>query len=427
MPRLDIQLGWAQSVVFRANGRFKVLFAGRRFGKTHLAAIGLLDVAVRYPKCRVWYTAPTFIHAKRFAWPVFKTVIPRWLADPRLGDLAFELINGSLIELVGRQDPDNLRGPGLKRIVNDEFAIQKEQDKGLETWETVLRPMLSDTGGDAWFIGTPRGYNWGYDLFLKGQDPEASDWNSFKFTTLQGRRVPQEEVESAKRDMDPRRFRQEYEASFETLGARVYDNFDRFTHVDEKVEDVGGPLLIGQDFNVHPMASVIAVKVGDECHVLDSLEIPTSNTQEVCEEVKRRFVEEGKCEYAREPRKPEQIIWSPDPTGKKRQTSAGGKTDFSIIEGFGFKVDAPSSPPAVADRINNVQANLLSADGQSHVKIHPRAKTLIRALESQEYKPDTSIPDRTGGFDHTNDAFGYLLWRQFNLFRKGAVIGTFAS
>jgi hypothetical protein len=370
--------------------------------------------------CDVWYLGPTLKQSKRGAWRKFKNIVPRELIATRNeSDLFIELVNGSRITVLGRNDPDNLRGEGLRRVVNDEFCVQQEGDKGLETWEAVVRPMLSDMGGDALFISTPKGHNWGYDLYLRGQDASHSEWRSFQFTTLQGGRVPQAEVTEARRELDPRRFRQEYEASFESPIGRVYDNFDRHVHVSEEpLEDLGGTLYIGQDFNVHPMASTIAQRVVDTCQVLDALEIPASHTEEVAREIRQRYPNRD-------------IVFCPDPTGRARKTSAGGKTDFSILQDAGFRISAPSAPPPVPDRINNVQRNLMSADGTVRIVIDPKAKCLIRALDGQCYKEGTSIPDKTSGvaggasFDHIVDSFGYLLWAEFNLFHTKATVEAF--
>ena len=415
---IDFALGDCQYQVFQDRARYRVLIAGRRFGKTHLACIELLMAAAETPGCDVWYLGPTLKQSKRGAWRKFKNLVPRELiANRNESDLFIELVNGSRITVLGRNDPDNLRGEGLRRVVNDEFCVQQEGDKGLETWEAVVRPMLSDTGGDALFISTPKGHNWGYDFYLRGQDPAYSEWKSWQFTTLQGGRVPAETIAADKRDMDPRRFRQEYEASFESPIGRVYDNFDRYVHV-APVEDMGGTLYIGQDFNVHPMASVIAQRVVDQCHVIDALEIPASHTEEVAREIKQRYPNRD-------------IVFCPDPTGKARKTSAGGKTDFSILQEAGFRINAPSSPPHIPDRINNVQRNLMAADGTVRIQIDPRARCLIRALDGQCYKEGTSIPDKTAGvaggasFDHINDAFGYLLWAEFNLFIGKATVEAF--
>ena len=402
----QIELSDIQADVLASDARFKVCIAGRRGGKTHLALVYLLEAAIDHPGCEVWYLAETYKQAERVTWRKLKQMVPEeYIAYTNESKLILELTNGSRFALHGRENPDNLRGDGIQRMVNDEFCVQVKGDKGLLTWEESLRPMLSDTNGDALFISTPKGYNWGYDLYLRGLN-KAAGWESFTWTTIEGGWVSASEVEQARKELNPRSFRQEYEASFESLSGRVYDYFSREAfpegHIDaDIVELIDQPIYVGQDFNVNPMAGVIAQKLGDQCIVLDSFEIQVSNTEEVGREILRRYPNR-------------QVIFCPDPSGKARKTSAGGKTDFTILEKMGFKVRAPARAPEVKDRINNVQSNLRTAEGAIHVRIHPRATHLIRALDGMTYKEGTSEPDKTSGLDHVCDAFGYLMWQEFN-------------
>ncbi|MBA3761984.1 MAG: DNA-packaging protein [Chthoniobacterales bacterium] len=195
---------------------------------------------------------------------------------------------------------------------------------------------------------------------------------------------------------------------------RVYASFVNLPYplgnVDASVADTGAEILVGQDFNVNPMASVIAVRVADECHVLDSLEVDTSNTTEVCEEIKRRYPTRH-------------VVFCPDPSGKARKTSAAGQTDFSIIRSFGFEVRAPNSAPLVRDRENNSNAMFLQGN-RRRVRIHPRAKAYINALNNLTYKEGTSIRDKGSGFDHICDAGDYLLWQEFNVLTPTPAWGT---
>ena len=52
---------------------------------------------------------------------------------------------------------------------------------------------------------------------------------------------------------------------------------------------MGGPILVGLDFNVGVMAGVICSKVGDTLHQWDEIAVKNSNTDEVAQMLRQRF------------------------------------------------------------------------------------------------------------------------------------------
>ena len=271
-----------QREVWEANKRFKLLCSGRRFGKTYLCITRLICWAMEKPGSLCWYVTANYRMAKQIAWRQLKAMAPEELVVKRNeSDLSIEFANGSLIALRGADNEDSLRGVSLSALVIDEAAYVKQT-----AWEMVLRPALSDQNGPAWFITTPAGLNWFHDLWEQAQ--EQADWDTFSFTTIQGGNVSAEEIEAARNTLDERTFRQEYLASFETLSGRVYPGFDD-ENISEDVEDTGGPIYWGTDFNVSIMAGVLGSRVGDTLHIWDELAVKQSNTDEVCALLKQRF------------------------------------------------------------------------------------------------------------------------------------------
>jgi hypothetical protein len=159
-----IRLKTPQREVFLSPHRFRVLVAGRRFGKTYLANVELLRAASGRGRT-AWYVAPTYRQAKRIAWNRLKELTrPYWASKPQESDLRIELARGGTIALRGADSYDSLRGEGLDFVVLDEFASMAPA-----AWKEVLRPALADRQGGALFIGTPRGYNHFYDLYESAQ------------------------------------------------------------------------------------------------------------------------------------------------------------------------------------------------------------------------------------------------------------------
>ena len=196
----------AQSKIHQSKKRFRVVVAGRRFGKTLLACIEMIIFALEKNKARVWYVSPTYKQSKTICFNMLKDLIPAELVKKvNISDLSFELFNGSEIALKGADQEDALKGVGLDFVVMDEFASMRRN-----AWFEEIRPTLSDTGGSALFIGTPKGRNHFFDLFVK-EDPE---WESFRFNTSENPYIPPKEIEQVKKDLSERLFRQEYGSEF---------------------------------------------------------------------------------------------------------------------------------------------------------------------------------------------------------------------
>ena len=372
--------------------RWRTAICGRRFGKTFLS-IRELCYAARLPRQTVWYVAPTYKQAKQIVFrPLKERLLElRWVKKINETNLEIELKNGSVIGLRGADNYDSLRGVGLDFLVLDEFADIKP-----EAWYETLRPTLSDKQGRALFIGTPKGIgNWSYDIYNKGiEDP--TNWASYQFTTLSGGNVPEEEVESARRDLDEKTFNQEYLATFETYSGVIYYNFDRNIHVKQFVGELPDTLHIGLDMNIDPMSASIGVQTQDGFHFVDHLKIYGSNTNEVCDEIKRRY-----------PNK--RIFVYPDASGRQRRSSANGMTDHIILQNAGFVVKSANINPAVKDRIAAVNSKLKNSANTVGLWIDPKCKPIIEGLERQTYKEGTQIPNKDNITDHQNDATGYVI------------------
>ena len=384
-----MQLTKPQDDIYFDDSRFRVVVAGRRFGKTFLSTYELLRAALSGNRKNCWYVAPTYKAAKEIAWDMLINALPpQYISKTNESSLTVYLKNGSTLSLKGAEKPDNLRGRSLDFIVLDEFADMRK-----EAWYEVLRPSLSDRLGSALFIGTPKGRNHFYDLWTKGTDGEA-EWSSYQYTTVQGGNVPEEEVEQAKRDLDQRTYEQEYEAKFVNYSGIIYYSFKR----EESVRKFTGQydtLHIGMDFNLDPMSAVVAVRNGGQLHCIDEVVMFGSNTDEMADELHQRYP--GK-----------NLIIYPDPASRQRKTSAGGRTDLSILQNAGFTVKAKSKHSAIRDRINSVNARLNTAEGVRQLFIDPKCKKVIESLERQTYKEGTSQPNKDGT-DHMNDALGYLV------------------
>ena len=387
--------------------RFRVAVCGRRFGKSFLMAEELRR-AVRLAVQRrigieneIWYGAPTLVQAKRVMWERLKATIPSaWLrVSPYETDCSLVIRSGHRVRLVGLDRHDGLRGAGLWFFGGDEWA-----DCRPDAWPQTIRPMLSAVRGHGLFIGTPKGFDHLYEAYELGRPGRQSDYRSFLYTTLEGGNVPADEVESARALLDPRTFRQEYEASFETYSGRVIYAFSRSGSVKTCAYDAARPVHIGLDFNVNPMSATVWQDKDGTIEQVDEIVLPTSNTDEMCREIKTRYGALRPGAMA------SRIVIYPDPAGNQRRTSAGGRTDIGILREHGFDVLALPHHPAVRERMNVVNSCFETATGVRRAFVDHRCIHSISAYERLVYRDGATEPDKTGGHDHLVDATGYFMF-----------------
>ena len=385
-----MQLSKPQQLISDDQNRFRCVSAGRRFGKSFLAINELAKFA-RHPGKRVLAVANTYRQIKQTIWDDLKSQLfsVNWIKKVNESDLHIELINGSKIYLRSADNKDALRGAKYDFMVLDECA-----DIDPETWYSVLRPTLSDTKGHALFIGSPKGRNWFYDLWSSADS--LDDWQKFQFTTIEGGNVDEEEIESAKRDLDARTFAQEYMAQWVDYSGVIYYNF-----TERNIKDIPLPatpqiiLHVGTDFNLDPGTMVIAFKHAGGLHVFDEIEMFGTNTNEMVREMGIRYPRYN-------------VICYPDASGAQRRTSANGVTDHIILKNAGYTLKVGASNPAVKDRIAAVNSAFCSATGDIKLTISPKCRKVIECLRKHVYKEGTRQPEK-GTFDHFNDALGYMV------------------
>jgi phage terminase large subunit-like protein len=232
MAAINVDLHDAQAEIFLSEARYKVVAAGRRFGKSYLSAICLLIEALKdkneegrsLADKRVFYVAPTFDQGKRIIWDLLMDLGKEVIDSVVQNQGIITLNNGRRIEIKGADRPDTLRGVGLSYLVMDEYAFMKP-----EVWEQILRPTLTDVKGHALFIGTPDGKNHFYDLFVKCADTE--DWEAFTYTSFSNPTLDKKEIEAATKEMSSSNFKQEYEASFSAGGGTIFKE-EYFQYLD---------------------------------------------------------------------------------------------------------------------------------------------------------------------------------------------------
>lgn len=407
-PEARVFLHPGQATVYADPSRFRVVCAGRRWGKSELACVELIARAVAGPPGKYWYIAPTRVLAKDTLWHRLKALTdPTWWAkDPMETELSISLTSGAEIKLQGAEDPDALRGRGLRFAVLDEYA-----DMRPETWSEVLRPALTDYLAPALFIGTPKGFGPFYDLFALGQ-AGAPDWRSWQFRTVDNPTIDAREIEAARAEMDARTYRQEFEASFETVSGRAYYAFRRQDHVRPVTIDPALPVCVSFDFNINPATAVIGQRLHDEIRVWREVWITHAGgeaTRAAAVRVKELLAQARWFGQTR--------VYG-DPAGRAQKTT--GPSDHQVLRDLfgGSTWHIRSAAPHVRDRVAAVNGRLETLDGRRHVRVDPSCVHLIADLEQVTFKDTGELDKSAPLLTHVSDAFGYWLEYEFSATRS---------
>jgi PBSX family phage terminase large subunit len=365
----------AQQEIVRSKARYRVLLAGRRFGKTVLAVEELVFNALTIKNARVCYLAPTYQSARDIAWDILKNRIKDIKA--KINDSRLEIeIKGSRIVLRSWENVETLRGQYFDFIVMDEVAQYKNF---WINWQEVLRPCLTDRKGRVLFISTPLGFNHFYDLYNK------KEYTSFHFTSYDNPYLPVEELNKAKEEIPEDRFAQEYMADFRKTEGLVYKEFSREKHVQTDFPETYTDTILGIDFGYTNPACILPIGIdGDSNYWIKEEWYKTRQTTEQIAE--QALLYKSTKAY-------------PDPAEPDR---------IEILNKKGLNCREVSKD--IVAGVDHVRE--LFKQGRIH--IHPDCKNLIWELETYRYpdkKPEKNEAEKpVKENDHALDALRYALY-----------------
>ncbi len=247
---------------------------------------------------------------------------------------------------------------------------------------------------------TPEGFRWMWQTFGTEDAQKRDDRRLIKMKTVDNPHLPPDFVERLEANYDPSLLQAYLNGEFTNLTTgQVYDRFNRELHVRPTSKNIDIDLIrVGVDFNIGNMSAVIGVLNGGKLYIIDEIS-GSHDTDSLGKELQRRYP--GK-----------RIFVYPDASGGNRSTNAS-QTDISILESYGFSNQSSKSNPPIRDRVSSVQALLENGKGSIRLEVAPNCKRLIECLELQSYT-EKGEPDKEAGYDHMNDALGYLVWREFN-------------
>ena len=394
--------------------RFIVNSSGRRARKTLLNKRKILLLAMRNPDTNWLLGAPTRGQAKNIFW---KDLISDtyYLRDGiNKSDLEIILKNDSSIRVVGLDESSRVEGKATDGIFITEVGSLKP-----DVIPNTIMPMLSDEDrmGYLYLDGKPVGRNHYYQhaLYATGgniptsskkgvyiENSEDKEWAYYSWYSSSV--LNEKEIADRKRQLDPRTFRQEYEASFESYEGVLYYNFDRkfIKNIEPKLNE---PLTLTCDFNKSPLVWEVVQHKPEHLNILDEIYIPLdAKTIQGADLFIHKFKEHRN-----------KIVYLTGDSSGNVETTRDWSTDYLIIQDYlrknGWQVvtQIPSYNPNINNRVNV----LCSLFNKEMVTVSPKCKELINDWENvtgdNRGGKDKTDPYRT----HSSDAIDYVVYPNY--------------
>ena len=387
--------------------RFPIVPAGRRSGKTERAKRFLSRQAMWYPDEKYFAAAPTYNQAKKIWWDDLKalTCSVMHLKKPSESELKIFLPNGTEIHIIGLDQPQRIEGINWTGGVIDEIADVKS-----EALEANIMPALNTVNPTrpfyrpwCWFIGVPDGLNHFYDMAEYAKTANDPDYALFHWTSEEI--LPPDVIEAAKRTMSSKQYNQEYRASFETAGGRIYEDYGEANYTRETISP-HEELHWTHDQNFTPLSSAVAVIRKDIPYFLDEIVLTSA--------ISRQSAEEFVVKYADHLNK--KVYVYGDPAGRAGEKH-GHKSDYNEIEdvlrqhNWKFERRVRPAHPSIKDRQNAVRSLIRNALGDVRLFVHPtKARYCHKGLSTVQLKKGSTFQeDQTNEFQHITTAIGYFV------------------
>jgi hypothetical protein len=398
-----------QSRLWKHQERFPVVYAGRGSGKTELArrrVVRYLPVKKPWVTPQYFYGLPTYGQAKRVAWDHLKSLIPsNWIKKVYESSLVIKTVFGSELHLVGLDKPARIEGTQWDGGVLDECSDQQPK-----VFDLSVRPTLSHKTGWCWRIGVPKRFGIGAAEFHKacmlGETDEDPDVKTYTWTSEDI--LTAIEIESAKRNLSPEDYAEQFLASWKSVAGLVYHAFSDVLNVTTEVTYRPSlPIIVGSDFNVDPMCWTLCHMGFNGLACFDEIHLRNTNTRATLDELYKRY---GQHKAG--------FMFLGDASGRARKTSASSTDYIQIKTDPRFKdskVYYLKANPPINDRVASCNALFCNANDERRFFVHPRCKVLIKDLTSLAYKPGGREIELKSGLGHMSDALGYIIYKVFPL------------
>ncbi|RUR26834.1 terminase [Vreelandella andesensis] len=394
---LQIQATKPQAEFLTLKAKYRLFCAGFGSGKSETMASAALIDASQSASILVGLYAPTFDLVRLITAPRIQLklaehgVVHRYnkndnaiyTSSPGFGDFIMrtldnpERIVGYETYTAHADELDTLKTEHARKAWNQIIARNRQRPKG-----------LTEPFNQASAYTTPEGFKFCHDRWVANRGPSYA---LVQASTYSNPYLPKDYIESLRESYPAELIDAYIEGKFVNLTTgTVYSAYDRERCRSHETIKQGEPLFIGQDFNVGAMASTIYVRRPNGWHAVDQL-TGIYDTPSLITTIDDRYVGH-------------QITIYPDASGKSRKTVNASTSDIALLQQAGYRVKAPNANPPVKDRIMAVNGALSRGD----LWVNDRKCPDVAACLEQQAYDKNGEPDKQGGFDHQNDATGYM-------------------
>lgn len=416
MPNINPTLNVPQAKFLQLNNKFRAFVAGFGSGKTWVGCGSVCDKSWQFPKVPLGYFAPTYPQIRDIFFPTIDEVAFDWGLKTKIYesnkevDLYYGRQYRSTVICRSMEKPQTIVGFKIGHALVDEIDVMPEI-KAQTAWRKIIARMRYKQAGLLNGIDvttTPEGYKFTYNQFVKeaNSTPEKRAlYGMIQASTYDNElNLPDDYIQSLFQSYPEQLIQAYLKGQFVNLASgAVYPDFDRvLNHTNEEIKS-NDVLFVGMDFNVLKMAAVIYVIREGNPYALDEL-VNVRDTPTMAKLLIERFPQH------------EMIIF-PDAAGQSTSSKNASESDHRILRQNGLKIEVNSVNPAIKDRINALNSQILNSKGERRLKVNTnKCPRFTETLEQQIYDPH-GMPDKTAGLDHVGDAGGYFIVKRFPIIR----------
>jgi hypothetical protein len=323
---------------------------------------------------------------------------------PSETDLIITLPNETEIHLIGLDKPERIEGIAWTGGGIDEIADIKSNawaENILPALNTV-HPLRPDYRAWCWLLGVPDGLNHYYEMAEYAKNSGDPDWALYHWKSSEI--LPPDVIESARRVMSEKQFKQEFEASFETASGRIYEDYCSDNYTDETIKE-HEQLCWYHDFNFTPLSSGIGVIRGNNILLLDEIILISAVAQQSALE----FVDKFKNH------KNKHVLIYGDPAGKAGEKH-GHASDYTDIEQilrdnkWSYSRRVKPSTRSIKDGQNAVRAKIRNANSENFIFVNTKnAPYTHKSLSTGQLKDGSTFLEADSDYQHIGTAIRYFI------------------